>query len=358
VAVDIGSREFGRPKVLIVGFGQPGHMGRYLASAAAQLGISYGIIDCSAAETRSRIERSFRWRFCDRKPGRMKQFENDVWSLCSKMQPDVVVATGQAPLERNLIEKLRMSGVRMINYSTDDPWNTVLHASWFVSALSAYDTIFTPRRANIDDFCHCGVRDVHYLPFGFDPEVHRPWAGDAPCGAASDVLFVGGCDDDRLPLATALIDAGLNVALFGGYWGRDAKTRPYWRGIADQDSIRSASATTRVCLCVGRRANRDGHAMRSFEAAAIGGCILAEDTQDHRELFGPDDHGARYFRSHAELVEQARHLVSDANARRRLASTLRETVAGGRHTYADRLATMLRFTVANDHNNSQRARSS
>ena len=148
------------------------------------------------------------------------------------------------------------------------------------------------------------------------------------------VLFVGGCDDDRLPLISALIKAGLNLALFGGYWDRHPITRAHWRGLADQDTIRSASAAARICLCLVRRANRDGHVMRSFEAAAIGGCILAEDTADHRELFGPDDQAVRYFKTVDDMVQQARLLVADAAARRRLSIGLRERMIGGDHTYA------------------------
>src|SRR5262245_34690242 len=112
-----------------------------------------------------------------------------------------------------------------------------------------------------------------------------------------------------------MIDAGLTVALFGGYWHRHVKTRPCWRGMADQRTIRSASANARVCLCLVRRGNRDGHVMRSFETAAIGGCVLAEDTADHRELFGPEDHAVRYFNTVHGMVQQAKTLVADASVR-------------------------------------------
>ena len=202
------------------------------------------------------------------------------------MNPSLVLGTGYAPLERSHIEALRARGARVVNYSTDDPWNPALRAPWFLSTINAYDAAFTTRRANIEDFRRAGVRDVHHIPFGYDPEVHRPWPADKPAGRRSDVLFVGGCDSDRIPLINALIDAGLEVALFGGYWDRHAKTRPYWRGMADQDTIRATSAAACVSLVLVRRANRDDAVMRSYEAAAIGGCILAEDTPEHRELYG------------------------------------------------------------------------
>jgi spore maturation protein CgeB len=335
-------------RLLIIGFSQAGHMGAYLASAARQLDLDYQIMDATRAEASSRIGKSFYWRLRGKRPGRLRQFGAQVLDACAEMRHDLVLTTGRAPLERSHIEGLRALGATIINYSTDDPWNPSLRAPWFVAALPSYDAIFTPRRANLDDFRRCGVRAVHYLPFAYDPQVHRPWADKCSAGALSDVLFVGGCDADRLPLIDALIDAGLNLALFGGYWNRHIKTRAYWRGLVDQDTIRSASATARICLCLVRRANRDGNVMRSFEAAAIGGCILAEDTADHRELFGPEDHAARYFRTPTELVQQANSLVADAEARHRLSFKLRERMVAGGNTYADRLAVMLRLSTGDD----------
>jgi len=316
-------------------------MGSYLGAAAKQLGIDYNIVDAANAEATSRIGRSFYWHLCDKRPARLRRFVGQVLNSCVSTQRDVVLTTGCAPLDRWQIQRLRGLGIRVINYSTDDPWNSAQRAGWFLSALPAFDAVFSPRRANFDDFHRLGVRAVYYLPFAHDPEIHRPWPKDAPASAPSDVIFVGGCDADRLPLISALIDEGLQLALFGGYWGAHSKTRALWRGIADQNVIRSASATARICLCLVRHANRDAHTMRSFEAAAIGGCILAEDTADHRELFGPDDDAVRYFSTIPEMVKRTKLLLADADARNRLSSRLRERLSRGKHTYADPLATML-----------------
>jgi spore maturation protein CgeB len=84
--------------------------------------------------------------------------------------------------------------------------------------------------------------------------------------------------------------------------------------------------------------------MRSFEAASIGGCILAEDTEDHRELFGPDGVAARYFRTIDDLVKIARDLSADREMRARMSDQLRSRMRERRDAYADRLAEMLRLT--------------
>lgn len=330
-------------RLIIVGHGSSGHMGGYLAAAAGKLGISHALLDADRAHARSRLVRSFYWRFRDKRPARLRQFGNEVVDTSMAWPGDVVLTTGCAPLDRTHIERLQGNGIKVINYSTDDPWNSMHSSEWFLSSLPAYDAVFTVRHANIRDFRNCGVRKVYYLPFGYDPDVHKPCTDAESAEAPSDVLFVGGCDSDRLPLIDALINEGINLALFGGYWGRYANVRTYWRGLAGQDTIRAATAKARVCLCLVRRANRDGHTMRTFEAAAIGGCILVEDTADHRELFGPDDSAVRYFSTMPELIKQTKLLLGDSDARHRLSSTLRQTFDRGRHTYAARLSNMLKL---------------
>jgi hypothetical protein len=39
-------------------------------------------------------------------------------------------------------------------------------------------------------------------------------------------------------------------------------------------------------LCLVYRANRDGYLMLRYEMAAIGGCMLIEGTEKHRDIFG------------------------------------------------------------------------
>lgn len=322
-------------RLLIVGVMKPGHMGVYLSSAARQLKFDYQSIDAGLAEAQARIAQSFYWRFCGKRPAHLGRFARSVVAACKTSRPDVVVTTGRTPLLARHIADMQKLGAKVINYSTDDPWNSTQRAPWFVATLASYDVVFTPRRANLDQFRDLGVKRLHYLPFAYDPEIHKPWPADTLQERESDLIFVGGCDSDRLLLMSDLVHAGFDLALFGGYWDRHALTRPYARGIADQDVIRSASASARISLCLVRRANRDEHVMRSYEAAAIGGCILAEDTTDHRHLFGD---AAYYFKTGDDLIAQAMTLLNDEDTRFSLASRLRARLKDDRNTYASRLA--------------------
>ena len=81
--------------------------------------------------------------------------------------------------------------------------------------------------------------------------------------------------------------------------------------------------------------------MRSFEIAAIGGCMLAEDTAEHREIFGADGSCVVYFRDAADAAERAGVLLADAGLRTRLATCAHQRISGGGNTYRDRLRCML-----------------
>jgi spore maturation protein CgeB len=81
--------------------------------------------------------------------------------------------------------------------------------------------------------------------------------------------------------------------------------------------------------------------MRSFEIAAVGGCMLAEDTDEHREIFGPEGETVLYFRNPSEASAKASWLVGNAPERARMAQAVRMRAGGSENTYRARLATML-----------------
>ena len=78
--------------------------------------------------------------------------------------------------------------------------------------------------------------------------------------------------------------------------------------------------------------------MRSYEVPAMRGCLLTEDTAEHREILGDT---VLYFRDHASLVAEARRLLADASLRRQLADAAYARITGGGNTYADRLRDMM-----------------
>jgi spore maturation protein CgeB len=237
-----------------------------------------------------------------------------------------------------------------MNYLTDDPWNPRHRSAWFLAALPHYDWVFSPRRSNLDDLRRAGCRHVVYVPFAYNPALHfsePPTTVDEQRQYACDVLFAGGADQDRIPWISALVRAGFHVALYGGYWERYRETRGHTHGHTGMATLRKAIGGARVALCLVRRANRDGHVMRTFETPAIGACMLTEDTPEHREIFGDEGESVIYFQTVDQMVEKLRWLLDHDDERRRLEAAARASIVGGHNTYQDRLTTMLELAGYN-----------
>jgi spore maturation protein CgeB len=241
------------------------------------------------------------------------------------------------------LRRIKNLGVRRCNYLTDDPWNAAHRSRWFFHALAQYDFIFTPRRANIDDLHKATDACICYLPFAYDPDLFGPIELTAAEQVTfdSDVVFAGGADRERVPYLAALGQAGMNVAVYGGYWERFSETRSMTRGLIGVELLRKAIAGARVALCLVRRANRDGHAMRSFEIPAVKACMLVEETEEHIALFGPEGDAVIYFSTVLEMLDKTAWLLSRPEERFRLAEAAHRLVVERGHTYRDRLKTIL-----------------
>jgi hypothetical protein len=324
----------------IVGAFDGTHIGASLARAAARQQMDVTRFDMTEAMRANRLVRAALWRLGGHRPARLAAFSAAVVAGCARAGPALLIATGAAPLTRSALRRLRGVGVACLNYSTDDPWNRAMRAPWHLRALPEYDAVFTTRRANLECFRNIGCTAVHYLPFGYDDELF-PGPTEPPSLSRPDVLFVGGADRDRIAFMKQFLRSGLSVALVGGYWDRVPATRPCSLGRQPPEALARLTAAARINLCLVRRANRDGHVMRSLEIAALGGVMLAEDTAEHRDLFGEDGQAVVYFRSPAEAVVKARALLADDAERARLSAAVRQRITAGGHTYRDRLNAML-----------------
>lgn len=336
--------QLGGKRVLLIGSGDMVHVGRHLLVAAKQLGCQAQLVDTSGAYQAGPVKRRVNWWLRGRRPSRIEEFSGEILGQAREFAPEYVITTGLSPLTEGCVQSLARSGAATINFLTDDPWNRVHYAPWFMRALRYYQWVFTPRRANqqqLERFCQ---GRVSYLPFAYSEDLHFPETAvraDETERLASDILFAGGADRDRIPWISALLRQGYRVALYGGLWQRYHATRSYTRGHADPHTLRTAAACTKIALCLVRKANRDGHAMRSFEMSAMQVCMLVERTAEHVDFFGEEGEAVRYFSSPEDLIHQVDALLNQPEERKRLAEAAWRRITASGHTYADRLSQML-----------------
>ncbi len=330
--------------LLIVGQGHDTHIGGSFCRAAGPLGLDARLVDAREAFAGPAWLRAISWHAAGRRPLRLRDFGRKVLEVFRAARPEAVLSTGIAPLDVPTLRALSAEGARRLLYLTDDPWNPAHRAPWFLATLPFYDRVCTPRRANEADLRLAGCPRVDYLPFAYDPDLFFP-EEPAPAERAKfvcDVMVAGHADPQRVPYVRALAEARLTVGLYGAGWERYREIAALSRGQADPRTLRLATRASRAALCLVRRANRDGHVMRSFEIPAIGGaCPLVEATDEHREIFGPDGRTALYFSGPAQMKEKALWLLSHEEDRRRMALEAHRQVTAGPNTYRDRLRVLI-----------------
>jgi hypothetical protein len=332
-------------KLIVIGRTGGSHIGASLTRGAQLAGLDVVQIDSANAESGPPWLRRLFWHALDRRPPKLISFQRNLIVGLRNRSTDagVIITTGLSPVTSATLLHLKEQGFICLHFSTDDPWNPRMHATWFLRTLPLYDKVFTPRRSVVPDLEALGCKCIVYLPFGYDPDLFFPerrMPSDARLKNI-DILFVGGADRDRAPVIEDLTRGDLDVAVHGDYWERFPHLKVRRLGHASPPSIRGATSIAPINLCLVRRANRDAHVMRSFEIAATGGFMLAEDTQDHREIFGPEGECVLYFVSSREAIDKAHWALSHPDERRRMAKAAHERVVTGGNTYKDRLQQML-----------------
>lgn len=329
-----------RADLVIVGQDGLTHIGGSLLRGATSIGKVARLINSDGAASSSRTLNAVMWRL-GRRFTYLNQFSASVLDVCAKLRPFALITTGNAPVIARDLARLRLLGIPTLNFSTDDPWNPTLRSRWHLDALPLYTHVFSPRRANMTQLLQHGCAKVHYLPFGYDESLFHTAAAPETPPPNFDLLFVGGADPARLVFIHQLLNAGIRVGLVGAYWERDPRTRAHSLGLCPPERIAALTRAAKLNLCLVRTANRDGHVMRTFEIAACGGCMLVQDTEEHREILGCQN-AVRYFSSAREAAEIAMTLLLEPNTRLRLAANVAARITNGGHRYQDRLSQMLR----------------
>jgi spore maturation protein CgeB len=261
---------------------------------------------------------------------------------CVEFQPDVTfVVKGAHIAPATLAWIQRRSGCLLINYATDDPFNKAVNTADLVKGIRFYDLYACTKRAILDDVERMGARRVAYVPFGYKPDVHFPEnvpTAEERSRFEADVAFVGGCDEDRVPYFRALGHEcpGIRLRLYGSYWNRYPEFESVYRGVVYGREYRLAVGMSQIVVNLVRRANRDGHVMRTFELPACRAFVLTERTPEHEELFREHAEAA-YFATPEDLVSQVKYFLGRPEERERLRAAAHEKVVFGGHTYKDRL---------------------
>jgi hypothetical protein len=271
-------------------------------------------------------------------------------ALPASPAPDVVWVDKGLTVEPGTLRALRerWPDVLLVNYSGDDMFNPRNQTPAWRDSIGIYDLFVTTKSFNGPELEAAGARRVFHIEKGFSPEVHRPLPVTPEVRAAfgGDVGFVGWPERARERSIRHLARHGVEVRVWGPWpkWKAAPRVRVEGRPLWDDDYAR-ALAAFRINLGFLRRVNRDRHTTRSVEIPACGGFLLAERTDEHRNLFREDVEAA-YFSSDDELLEKVRYYLAHEQERARIATAGLLRCREGGYSNQERLAGALHHALS------------
>lgn len=335
-------------KILLAGYDTPGALERYSAKALERLGHPVTFFD---------VYREFA-RFC--RFGHvpvLSELEQGLWrrrvnrrllEAARSTRPDLLLVFKGIEFNSATFERIRINlpGLRLVNWNPDSPFDRSASntSPELVASIPCYDVYFIWDRDLFTHLSEAGAQRVAYLPFGYDPDVHRPVSLPAGSDAryTSQVCFVGGYTPARASLLEGLAHHDLEI--WGPNWNHLPGESPLhgclqggWTHGLEMSKI---FCRADIVLNFIRPQNGQAHNMRTFEALATGSFMLSTRTRDQAAWF-PDGEAAAYFEDISELATKVEYYLSHADERQQIASKGYRIVTQGEHTYLDRMQELI-----------------
>lgn len=339
-----------RVKILYVGEFVPGATSEQRARALSDLGFEVIPVSVSDFPAPARVWTFIaRWLYAAHLPIAYPEpvgLNAAMMAAARRVKPDVLWLDKGIFVRRRTIETIKKDNpdCLVIGFSPDDMHARHNRSYQFDRQLDLYDAFLTTKSYNVAELTRSGCPKVVFVPNGYDPKTHRPMPVDAEAqrlGAA--VAFIGTYEPDRARSLRSLALAGIPVRIWGANWQKWRSRPPgavvEGRPIYGDDYARAISASA-INLTFLRKTNRDLQTTRSIEIPAIGGFMLAERTDEHRELF-EEGLEAEFFGSDAELIEKCRYYLAHPEERRKIAEAGRRRCLASGYDYRSRLSSAL-----------------
>jgi spore maturation protein CgeB len=291
------------------------------ASALERLGHKVVFIDPSSWLGKSKWV--LRWLFHAGGLGIDLIINKRLFEEVQRVQPDLIWVIQGEFLGPKCLKRLRMIGVPIVNYTTDNPFGPRdgLRFYYYRRAVSFYDYFSVPRLETLHDLKLAEAKRVERFYLSADEIAHAPrtltLAEQSRFG--SDVAFIGTWMPERGPFMAKLISLGVSISIWGDRWHKASEwgtIRPYWRGpgIYDSKSYSAAVLASKICIGLLSKENRDLHTSRSMEIPHIGGLLCAERTSEHIQLY-EEGIEAVFWEDAEECAEICKDLLTDETRR-------------------------------------------
>ncbi len=258
----------------------------------------------------------------------VREYNNKLVREIQLLQPDLVLVYKGESVEPRSLHLARKMGIRCFNDFPDV--SAFTHGPRLPRCLPLYDHVFTTKSFGVRDFeHHFHLKQISYLPHGFDPEIHRPLSsrGRLADRFQADASFIGTWSPKKESFLAAVMprNPGINLRIWGSQWEK-ARTPCLQPHIVGRDimgvlyplAIESSRVNIAILSEVRHGASSgDQTTARTFEIPACRGFMLHERTEELASFFD-DGREVASFSSPEELAEQVHYYLNHEVNRERI----------------------------------------
>jgi spore maturation protein CgeB len=265
--------------------------------------------------------------------------DNKALGALERYKPDFFLAIYGVNHSIELIDKVKAMGIPAACWWLNDPFQFKRSTA----RAASFDFYFTNSRGSLEDYRAEGITNVHYLPVGIYPPVHRRLPG---LKKKYDVSFSGDWCAPREKVLGAVAE-NFNLAIFGP-WKKKLKKgaalgkRILKNGFFTAEEMVEIFNRSRVVLNLHSWFGRFDYGInpRLFEANGCGAFQLCDWKEEIADLY-EDGKEVVLYRTVEELKEKLAYYLPREKERAEIAdNALKRSVEC--HTYEHRMKQLLR----------------
>ncbi|MFN2512403.1 MAG: glycosyltransferase [Pyrinomonadaceae bacterium] len=288
----------------------------------------------------------------------VNDYNNAVINQAALSSYDFVLAYKGKLLRPETVARLRETGKPLFNFYPDVSYTD--HGQYIPHTLQHYDCVFTTKSYHGErEAKQFGIRQLHHVRHGFDPEVHRPVSLSPELAKhyASDVTFVGCWSPEKEERLLYLLreSGGLCIRVFGIGWNHASSEFKQRMGPRLQrgvfgDELALVYGASKINLgllsCAsGDPTVRDQTTARTFQIPATNSLMLHEDTIEVRTFF-KDAEEVLLFSSNEDMVQKVKTVLPNSELRKAISQKGYERSLSEPYDYSSAAKTILEYFKA------------
>lgn len=257
----------------------------------------------------------------------IKEFNSGIIAKANQFNPDILLVYKGAFILPDVLQRLKTKNILALNFYPDVSFHT--HGSLLPKTLPLYHHIFSTKSFGIEDMKEqLGVKNLTFIPHGFDPDVHRPLDTQFLSEEfQSDISFIGTYSEKKASILSFIKREipNIQMRIWGGNWTKcteDVLKDSIMHQAIFGDLYMLGIQGSKINLGllsekVKGASDGDKITSRTFHIPAAGGFMIHEKNEESVRYFEADKE-AVFFDSNEDLLSKIKYYFLHPSERERI----------------------------------------